>query len=237
MSHKILLAWLLVLLFLVSPASSPSPVQARPSAVFTVNDTTDATDANPGDSICETAPGNGVCTLRAAIQETNALPGMDIIILPSGIYTLTIPGANEDNAATGDLDIRDDLTITGELSTTTIIDGNQLDRVFEILDPAKVPGVLYFVPVGKSPHGMDVDPTGKWIVAGGKLQPATTVLNFEKIQAAINSKTFEADFGGIPILKYETVVEGEVPVGLGAQGQQADRQVPGSVPVWDNDRE
>lgn len=138
MSHKILLAWLLVLLFLVSPASSPSPVQARPSAVFTVNDTTDATDANPGDSICETAPGNGVCTLRAAIQETNALPGMDIIILPSGIYTLTIPGANEDNAATGDLDIRDDLTITGELSTTTIIDGNQLDRVFEILDPAKV---------------------------------------------------------------------------------------------------
>ena len=28
-----------------------------------------------------------------------------------------------------------------------------------IIDPAKVPGVLYFVPIGKSPHGMDVDPT------------------------------------------------------------------------------
>ena len=27
-----------------------------------------------------------------------------------------------------------------------------------IIDPAKVPGVLYFVPIGKSPHGMDVDP-------------------------------------------------------------------------------
>jgi nitrous-oxide reductase len=85
-----------------------------------------------------------------------------------------------------------------------------------------VPGVLYFVPIGKSPHGMDVDPSGKWIVAGGKLQPATTVLNFEKVQAAINNKTFEGDFRGIPILKYEAVVEGEVPVGLGPLHTQFD---------------
>ena len=69
---------------------------------------------------------------------------------------------------------------------------------------------------------MDVDPTGKWIVAGGKLQPATTVLNFEKMQAAINNKTFEGDFRGIPIVKYEAVVEGEVPVGLGPLHTQYD---------------
>jgi len=91
-----------------------------------------------------------------------------------------------------------------------------------IIDPAKVPGVLYFVPIGKSPHGMDVDPTGKWIVAGGKLQPATTVLNFEKVQAAINNKTFEGEFRGVPILKYEAVVEGEVSVGLGPLHTQYD---------------
>ena len=59
-----------------------------------------------------------------------------------------------------------------------------------VLDPAKVPGVLYFVAIAKSPHGMDVDPTGKWVVAGGKLQPTTTVLNFEKIQNAIAQKGF-----------------------------------------------
>ena len=63
---------------------------------------------------------------------------------------------------------------------------------------------------------------GKWIVAGGKLQPATTVFNFEKVQAAINNKTFEGDFRGIPILKYEAVVEGEVPVGLGPLHTQYD---------------
>ena len=64
-----------------------------------------------------------------------------------------------------------------------------------ILDPAKVPGILYFVPIGKSPHGMDTDPSGKWVVAGGKLQPATTVINSEKLQTAINNKTFDGDFG------------------------------------------
>ena len=72
-----------------------------------------------------------------------------------------------------------------------------------VLDPAKVPGILYYVAIGKSPHGMDVDPSGKWIVAGGKLQPSTTVLNFEKIKAAIEKKDFEGDLRGVPILKYE----------------------------------
>jgi nitrous-oxide reductase len=91
-----------------------------------------------------------------------------------------------------------------------------------IIDPAKVPGVLYFVAIGKSPHGMDVDPSGKWVVAGGKLQPTTTVLNFEKMQAAINNKTFDGDFRGIPILNYDAVVEGEVPVGLGPLHTQYD---------------
>ncbi len=91
-----------------------------------------------------------------------------------------------------------------------------------VLDPAKVPGILYYVAIGKSPHGMDVDPSGKWIVAGGKLQPSTTVLNFEKVQTAINNKTFESEFRGVPVLKYEAVVEGEVPVGLGPLHTQYD---------------
>ena len=91
-----------------------------------------------------------------------------------------------------------------------------------VLDPAKVPGILYYVAIGKSPHGMDVDPSGKWIVAGGKLQPSTTVLNFEKIKAAIEKKDFEGDMRGVPILKYESVVEGEVPVGLGPLHTQYD---------------
>lgn len=98
----------------------------------------------------------------------------------------------------------------------------QMMKGVPVLDPAKVPGILYYVPVGKSPHGMDTDPTGQWIVAGGKLQPSTTVLNFQKVQEAIANKTFEGEFRGVPILKYDSVVEGEVPVGLGPLHTQFD---------------
>ena len=46
---------------------------------------------------------------------------------------LSIPGGSESFAATGDLDIRDDLTLTGAGQATTVIDGGALDRVFHIL--------------------------------------------------------------------------------------------------------
>jgi CSLREA domain-containing protein len=39
---------------------------------FVVNSTADIADGNPGDGVCETDI-TGVCTLRAAVQEANAL--------------------------------------------------------------------------------------------------------------------------------------------------------------------
>jgi nitrous-oxide reductase len=93
-----------------------------------------------------------------------------------------------------------------------------------VIDPAKVPGVLYFLPVPKSPHGIDTDPSGRWIVASGKLQPVASVFDFEKIQAAIAKKDFDGEFRGVPILRYEAVLEGEVPVGLGPLHTQYDGQ-------------
>ena len=109
-----------------------SPLSATGGVTFTVNSTADAVDFAPGDGICETANGNGVCTLRAAVQETNGLPGADTIQLPAGTYTLTLPGIDT-TAAAGDLDILDDLTIIGVGADQTIIDGNQLDRVIHIV--------------------------------------------------------------------------------------------------------
>jgi nitrous-oxide reductase len=84
-----------------------------------------------------------------------------------------------------------------------------------VLDPKKVPGIVYFMPCGKSPHGVDVSPDGKWIIGSGKLQGVTTVFNFEKLQTAIRNKDFIGDEDGIPVLKYESIKEAEVPVGLG----------------------
>lgn len=91
-----------------------------------------------------------------------------------------------------------------------------------VIDPAKVPGIMYFLPIAKSPHGIDTDPSGRWIVASGKLQPTTTVFDFEKIKAAIDKKDFAETVRGIPVLRYDDVVEGEVPVGLGPLHTQFD---------------
>jgi CSLREA domain-containing protein len=109
--------------------------EVLPPVVFNVDTPDDGVDANPGDLTCATAAGG--CTLRAAIQETNALPGGDRVILPSGTYRLTISGANEDAASTGDLDITQDLAIEGAGAESTIIDGNASDRVFEIASGAE----------------------------------------------------------------------------------------------------
>ena len=75
--------------------------------------------------MCETAPGNGVCTLRAAIMEANHSPGgPHTIHVPAGTYTLTIPRSGTNDETTGDLNITAGMSIIGGGASTTIIDGN-----------------------------------------------------------------------------------------------------------------
>jgi nitrous-oxide reductase len=91
-----------------------------------------------------------------------------------------------------------------------------------VLDPAKVKGLVYLTPVPKSPHGVDVNPSGEYIVCSGKLQAETSVYSFAKMKAAIDAGHFDGDRMGIPVLKYEEVLEAKVPVGLGPLHTQFD---------------
>lgn len=78
------------------------------------------------------------------------------------------------------------------------------------ITPAECPGVMYFLPTPKSPHGADVDPTGEYIVAGGKLATVIPVHSATKMLAAIEAKDFEGELEGIPVLKYNSTLAGEV---------------------------
>lgn len=128
------------------------------AATFTVNSTMDAPDADTHDGIC--ADASGMCTLRAAIMQANALGGTNVIDLsqisdPANPIVLTIPGVDESvegtpgtgytvvathDASKGDLNITSSMDITGAGSDKTIIewaptvkgDPSSGDRVFHI---------------------------------------------------------------------------------------------------------
>jgi nitrous-oxide reductase len=80
----------------------------------------------------------------------------------------------------------------------------------KMLTPAACPGLAYYLPTPKSPHGVDVDPTGEFIVAGGKLAALIPVHSFSKMQKAIADKAYDSEVKGIPVLKYEATIAGEV---------------------------
>ena len=123
-----------------TPTPNVIPLPA-PTLKIVVNSTLDAIDANPGDGVCDDGTGN--CTLRAAIMEANAMAGADTIVLPAGLYALTVAGVDEDEARTGDLDITDDLVIQGAGADRSIIDARGLDRVIDVLpSPAAVASYL-----------------------------------------------------------------------------------------------
>lgn len=79
-----------------------------------------------------------------------------------------------------------------------------------ILNAKELKDICYFIPCPKSPHGCDVDPTGEYIVGSGKLAALIPVFSFDKIQKAIADKAFEGDYEGIPVIKYDAALYGEV---------------------------
>jgi CSLREA domain-containing protein len=116
----------------------PGAAQTAAGLTFTVDSTADGVDLAL-DGVCATAGGS--CSLRAAIQEANAQPGADTVLLAvpppaagvAATYALTITGLDEDGAATGDLDVLDDVAIIGVGDPDPQIDGAALgDRVLDV---------------------------------------------------------------------------------------------------------
>ncbi len=79
-----------------------------------------------------------------------------------------------------------------------------------VLDASVLKDICYFIPCPKSPHGCDVDPSGEYIVGSGKLAALIPVFSFDKIQSAIAAKSYDGEFDGIPVIKYEAALYGEV---------------------------
>lgn len=145
------------------------------------------------------------CSLRNAVQSMNAgvpvgncvntgdaFGTNDTIALQAGTYTLSIPGNNEDDNETGDLDVfptTDPITITGAGSDQTIIDASAIsDRAIdfiEVVENATISGVQI--------TGGDVSALGQ---DGGAIRAATLVLNLEDVYLLSN---FAGAGGGLAV--------------------------------------
>jgi CSLREA domain-containing protein len=111
-----------------------SIVVARPSestAAATLNLWIDTAPVYSVSKTADTADGacDLDCSLREAIQASNAQPGA--IVIPAGTYVLTRPGADDTNVE-GDLDVRAGMGIYGAGVGSTIIDAGALDRVVDM---------------------------------------------------------------------------------------------------------
>ncbi|MBE7552685.1 MAG: CSLREA domain-containing protein [Anaerolineales bacterium] len=134
------------------------------AATITVNTTADEVN-NDGD-----------CSLREAIRAANlnqvvdACPagsptGTDTIILPAGSYELTLAGLNENDALTGDLDLKSSLSIAGAGRANTTIDANGLDRVFHIAGISITVQISGVTLMGGNPGPLELG-GGIWLVGG-----------------------------------------------------------------------
>lgn len=94
-----------------------------------------------------------------------------------------------------------------ESSQTTKVEHGKSVKMLTLKD---CPGMIYYIPIAKSPHGSDVDPSGEYIIGGGKLAAQITAYSFSKMEKAIKEKKFAGDFDGVPILEYDAVMAGEV---------------------------
>jgi parallel beta-helix repeat protein len=111
----------------------PSSASAD-SQTITVDTTLDSND--PAYQQCTAAAND--CSLRGAISRANNFVSTNYTILvPTGTYTLTIPGKDENENATGDLDITTSMVLQGAGMDSTIIQAgtnaeNGIDRVIHL---------------------------------------------------------------------------------------------------------
>ncbi|MDK8182739.1 S-layer homology domain-containing protein [Paenibacillus sp. UMB4589-SE434] len=112
-------------------------IEAAGSATFEVNSFADTVDVSSSDGKC--LDSFNQCSLRAAIMESNRTADLTIILVPPGLYTLTLAGTDHTGLA-GDLDIHSSVTIRGmtpDPSQVVIQAGSSpassIDRIFELV--------------------------------------------------------------------------------------------------------
>ena len=176
--------------------------------VNTTLDTVAVTSENGKDS-------TGHISLRSAIMAADARGGSSSINVPAGTFTLSIPGANEDASATGDLDLKGKITIKGEGSARPLSDANQIDRVFQVLGGTVSISKLT-IQNGRASQGAGI------LNAGGNVSLSSVLIQNNVAQGA-TGQTGASGSGGGPPAAMAQVVQAEAWQGGGGSSMPPAR--------------
>ena len=134
---------------------------ASPSATLLVNDPGDAADADTADGLCDVdlVTPDLQCTLRAAIQEANAQPGLDTINFDLPPDSLTIQPASP-LPDISEAAIVDASTEPGpERSEAAIVDGSAQPSATCLTPTVRIDGAL----TGASTDGLTISSGGSTV--------------------------------------------------------------------------
>jgi CSLREA domain-containing protein len=163
-------------------ALHPIPAAAKHVTTFNVTTTSDEHDTNPGDGMC-VGTDDGMCSLRAAVEEADAQSGSLLIRVPTGLYGLTL----------GQLTVSGDITINGANRKSTVVRGNQPARIF--LTTASVTIKNLVIEGGDDAQGGGIDNQGSLTLhavvllnnqasgnGGGILNESAASLNMTRVE-------------------------------------------------------
>jgi CSLREA domain-containing protein len=194
-----------ILLVALASAAGLATVGSATAAVFTVTRTDDPAPVACGAS----------CSLREAVIAANAGADPDTILLPAGTYVLSLAGAGEDAAATGDLDLTDFSTIVRGLGAgagAVTIDATALgDRIFDVVDGDRAISIANLTLRGGNGDGGALRNTGS-----GEVLAETVVFdrnNAPTLGGAILNQTSALD--GARVVVRDSVFTGNTSAGSG----------------------
>jgi nitrous-oxide reductase len=119
----------------------------------------------------------------------------------------------EEYLAAGNFTVMETPYMNNEWDDPTQMATSYERKSVKVLIPSECPGLIYYLPTPKSPHGVDVDDTGNYIIGAGKLAAEITAHSFDKMLTAIENSKFEGDVDGIPILDFDATHAGTVASG------------------------
>lgn len=158
-----------------------------PLPTFTVNTTTDGTDADPGDGICEMTVGAGDCSLRAAIDEGNAGTGATLVLPTDADFDLIVADAGDGDI---DLDVTSAITVEPVEPMSRIV-SNSGAVVVDVAEGGSLTGSGLGIQSARVAGGLALDSS---VVGPG--YASGTVLDVAATGNAVISTTSIASSGG-----------------------------------------